>query len=57
MIWNNSPYRNANGRLAHPEYSDPQKLKYMISNYYALVTEIDDWVGKILAKLDELGLS
>lgn len=53
----NSPYKNANGRLGNPEYSDPEKIKYMISSYYGLVTEIDDWVGKILAKLDELGLS
>ena len=29
----------------------------MISNYYGLVKEIDDWVGKILEKLDELGLA
>jgi len=53
----NSPYRNTNGRLKNPEYSDPEKIKYMISNYYALVKEIDDWVGKILAKLDEHGLT
>lgn len=53
----NSPYRKANGRLANPEYSDTAKIKYMISNYYGLVTEIDDWVGKILTRLDELGLS
>jgi len=53
----NSPYRAANGRLNNPEYSDHEKIKYMISNYYGLVKEIDDWVGKILEKLDELGLS
>ncbi len=53
----NSPYANANGRPGLPEYSDPELIKYMISNYYGLVKEIDDWVGKILGKLDELGLS
>jgi arylsulfatase A-like enzyme len=29
----------------------------MMANYYAFVTEIDDWVGKILNKLDALNLS
>jgi len=53
----NSPYKKANGRLEHPEYSDPEKIKYMISNYYGLITEVDDWVGKIMNKLDELGLA
>lgn len=53
----NSPYRAANGRLGNPEYSDPELIKYMISNYYGLVKEIDDWVGKILATLDEHGLT
>lgn len=52
----NSPYRTQNGRLNNPEYADPEKIKYMIADYYALVTEIDDWVGKILEKLVELGL-
>lgn len=51
-----SPYANANGRLKNPEYADPEKIKYMISDYYALITEIDDWVGKIIDKVDELGL-
>jgi len=53
----NSPYRKANGRLQNTEYSDPEKIKYMISNYYGLIAEIDDWVGQILNKLDELGLT
>ncbi len=53
----NSPYKYANGRLGTPEYSDSELIKYMISNYYGLVKEIDDWVGKILEKLDELGLA
>lgn len=53
----NSPYIKANGRLGLPEYSDPAKIKYMISNYYGLVKEIDDWIGKILATLDKNGLT
>ncbi len=38
-------------------YSDPEQVKYFISEYYALVKEVDYWVGEILNKLDELGLS
>lgn len=53
----NSPYIASNGRLGSPEYADPDKIGYMIANYYALITEIDTWVGKILETLDELGLS
>jgi len=53
----NSPYKKTNGRMGMPEYADPEKIKYMISNYYGIVREIDDWVGKILDKVDELGLS
>ncbi|MCP4610935.1 MAG: sulfatase-like hydrolase/transferase [Planctomycetes bacterium] len=53
----NSPYRTANGRLGNPEYADPQKIKYMISNYYGLVKEIDDWIGEILNTLDKNGLA
>jgi arylsulfatase A-like enzyme len=53
----NSPYKNANGRLKLTEYADSEKIKYMMSNYYGLITEIDDWVGVILDKLDELQLT
>ena len=54
---NNSPYMKTNGRPNHPEYADTEKIKYMISNYYGLVREIDDWVGTLLGKLDELDLA
>lgn len=53
----NSPYKKSNGRLENPEYADSAKIKYMISDYYGLVKEVDDWVGKILNKLDELKLT
>ncbi len=32
-------------------------IQYFISEYYALVKEVDDWVGHILDKLDELGIT
>jgi len=50
----NSPYNP--GKII-PPYNDAEKVKYMIANYYAFVTEIDDWVGKILDKLQELDLA
>ncbi len=53
----NSPYANSNSRTSRTEYADPAKIKYMISEYYGIITEIDDWVGKILDKLDALGLA
>jgi arylsulfatase A-like enzyme len=53
----NSPYIKSNSRQTLPEYADANKIKYLISDYYALVTEVDDWIGKILDKVDELGLA
>jgi len=50
----NSPYNP--GKIESP-YNEQDKVQYMTANYYAFVTEIDDWVGKILNKLDELKLS
>ena len=53
----NSPYIKSNSRQTLPEYADANKIKYLISDYYALVTEVDDWIGKILDKVDKLGLT
>jgi arylsulfatase A-like enzyme len=53
----NTPYAGANGRKHITQYADPEKIKYFISNYYGVVTEVDDWVGKILDTLDDQGLS
>jgi len=50
----NSPYYK--GKVI-PPYNDREKVQYMVANYYAFVTEVDDWVGKILDKLDELKLT
>ena len=50
----NSPY--SPGKIFEP-YDDKEKVQYMVANYNAFVTEIDDWVGKILNKMDELKLT
>ncbi len=52
----NSPYWRQQNRDTGP-YRDPQKVRQMISDYYGLVTEVDDWIGKILNRLSELGLA
>jgi arylsulfatase A-like enzyme len=53
----NTPYADANGRKHLSQYRDPEKIRHFISNYYAVVAELDDWMGKILDTLDEQGLT
>jgi arylsulfatase A-like enzyme len=50
----NSPY---NPGVVETPYNEKDKVQYMTANYYAFVTEVDDWVGKILKKLDDLNLA
>ncbi len=50
----NSPY---NPGIIESPYNEKDKVQYMTANYYAFVTEVDDWVGKIMTKLDELKLA
>lgn len=50
-----SPYKEQNGRLYLREYANPDLLKYMMSNYFGMVTEVDYWVGEILKTLDQIG--
>jgi arylsulfatase A-like enzyme len=52
-----SPYAGANKNYASPRYQDPEKVRNFIATYYGLVKEIDDWVGQILDKLDQHGLT
>ncbi|MDR3403735.1 MAG: sulfatase-like hydrolase/transferase [Chthoniobacter sp.] len=49
-----SPYFRS---LMPPAYRDKDKVRQMISDYYGLITLDDDWIGKLLARLDELHLS
>jgi len=50
-----SPYRSKWKGLSH--YRNRDTIGYMVANYYALVREVDDQVGRILEKLDQLGLT
>lgn len=51
-----SPYLRSKQRTDE-KYSDPKMIQHFISEYYALIREVDEWVGRILDKLDELGLT
>lgn len=50
-----SPYSHQNGKDQLPEYADPNLIKYMMKNYFGLVSEIDFWLGKVFDKLEEIG--
>jgi len=50
-----SPYRQKWEGMGH--YRNRDTVGYMIANYYAMVKEIDDQMGRILDKLDELELT
>ena len=52
----NSPYR-PNKRDDSGAYRNPANIRQMTSIYYGMVAEVDGWVGKILQRLDELGLA
>jgi arylsulfatase A-like enzyme len=52
----NSPY-SRRFNVTPNCYHDPAKIQEMMSDYYGLVTEVDDWIGKILKHLDDLGLA
>lgn len=50
-----TPYQYANGRMDLPQFRDPALVKFMVARYYALITEIDHWVGQILDELRRSG--
>lgn len=51
----NSPYQDKPGDSFM--YRRPALMHQMASIYYGMVTEVDDWIGKILSRVDELGLT
>ena len=52
----NSPYQEKAAREG-AGYRDAANIRQMTSIYYGMVSEVDDWIGKILKRLDELHLS
>ncbi len=52
----NAPYQRNNTPF-DLRYTNPQMMKQMKQVYYAMVTQVDDWVGKLLDELDRKGLT
>ena len=52
----NSPYRPQK-KGDEAAYRDATNIRQMTSIYYGMVAEVDEWVGKILQRLDELSLA
>jgi len=52
----NSPYAARARSEEMKRYRNRAHVQQMTSNYYGMVREVDDWVGRLLAKLKELGL-
>lgn len=52
-----SPYKQRSDQKDQLHYRDGEQIKNMRSIYYGMVKEVDDWIGEILAKLDNLGLT
>lgn len=53
----NSPYLNIDTPGPDNIYSQPERIQEGLGLYYALVSETDTWIGKILDRLDQLGLT
>lgn len=51
-----SPYAKKAALEEMQRYKNPEILRYVISDYYGLVKEVDDWVGRILYRLEYFGL-
>ncbi len=52
-----SPYKEKSLQEDQLHYKDPEQIRHMRSIYYGMVREVDDWMGRILDKLDEHGIA
>ena len=53
----NSPYARMGPDVGGDAYCDPARIQQMISDYYGLVSLDDEWIGRLLKRLEELGLA
>jgi len=53
----NSPYARVAPGLASEASRDPVKVRQMISDYYGLVALNDEWIGRLLDRLEKLDLA
>lgn len=53
----NSPYLLKDTPGDGNPYGDPDRIREMRSVYYGMVTEVDTWVGRILDRVQELGIA
>ena len=37
-------------------FQNPEKMKYMVRNYWAMVKELDDWLGKVFKAVEDAGI-
>lgn len=52
----NAPYSHSS-QAADARFKNPKMAKQLKWIYYAMVTQVDDWVGKLLDELDRKGIT
>lgn len=52
----NAPYSHSS-QAADARFKNPEMAKQLKWIYYAMVTQVDDWVGKLLDELDRKGIA
>lgn len=52
----NAPYSHST-QAADARFKNPEMIKQLKWVYYAMITQVDDWVGKLLDELDSKGIA
>lgn len=52
----NAPYSHSS-QVIDARFKNPEMVKQLKWMYYAMVTQVDDWVGKLLGELDRKGIA